>query len=155
MVLHIQLCDTALHSVSTSYLVIQWSLIEFLIPREVRKRVSRTAPWTSEGQTLAWLGDWLTLSLGRQVLRGKGAQEGWSFFDREILKAEEPAVPICKRWTSGGSQPGWTDCFGWDNAFFTAVFNGKSSCSWSIWPVELEDKTGSRMKLHNPRGIGH
>lgn len=31
------------------------------------------------------------------VLTGKGVQEGWSFFKREILKAEEQAVPICKK----------------------------------------------------------
>lgn len=38
------------------------------------------------------------------------------------------------------------------SAFFAAVFKGKSSYSWSIWPLELEDR--DRIKLHNPRGNG-
>ena len=29
------------------------------------------------------------------VLKGKGVQEGWTFFKKEILKAQEQAIPMC------------------------------------------------------------
>ncbi|KAK4815884.1 hypothetical protein QYF61_009935, partial [Mycteria americana] len=29
------------------------------------------------------------------VLRGKGVQEGWAFFKKEIIKVQEQAVPVC------------------------------------------------------------
>jgi len=29
------------------------------------------------------------------VLKGKGAQEGWTFFKKQILKVQEQTVPMC------------------------------------------------------------
>jgi len=41
---------------------------------------------------MACLGAWLTVT-GGEVLKGKGVQEGWTFFKKEILKAQDQAVP--------------------------------------------------------------
>ncbi|KAK4824255.1 hypothetical protein QYF61_012521 [Mycteria americana] len=40
------------------------------------------------------------------VLKGKGVQEGWTFFKKEILKAQEQAVPMCQK-TSRQGRPAW------------------------------------------------
>jgi len=32
-----------------------------------------------------------------RVLKGKGVQEGWTFFKEEILKVQEQAVPMCRK----------------------------------------------------------
>ena len=31
----------------------------------------------------------------KRVLKGKGVQEGWTFFKKEFLRAQEQAVPMC------------------------------------------------------------
>jgi len=40
-----------------------------------------------------------------RVLKGKGAQAGWTFFKKEVLKAQEKAVPIAIRQT--GEKDDW------------------------------------------------
>jgi len=32
-----------------------------------------------------------------RVLKGKGVQEDWAFFKEEALKAQEQAVPMCRK----------------------------------------------------------
>jgi len=32
-----------------------------------------------------------------EVLKGKGVQEGWTSFKKEILKAQEQAIPMCQK----------------------------------------------------------
>ncbi|KAK4830584.1 hypothetical protein QYF61_011819 [Mycteria americana] len=41
------------------------------------------------------------------VLKGKGVQEGWTFFKKEILKMQEQAVPICQKTSQPGRKVGW------------------------------------------------
>jgi len=31
------------------------------------------------------------------VLKGKGVQAGWTFFKKQVLKAQEQAVPMCRK----------------------------------------------------------
>jgi len=33
----------------------------------------------------------------KRVLKCKGIQEGWTFFKEEVLKAQEQAVPMCRK----------------------------------------------------------
>ncbi|KFV67237.1 hypothetical protein N307_09347, partial [Dryobates pubescens] len=40
-------------------------------------------------------------------LKNKGAQEGWTCFKKEILKAQEQAVPMCRNKSCRDSQPAW------------------------------------------------
>ncbi|KAK4829746.1 LOW QUALITY PROTEIN: hypothetical protein QYF61_006455 [Mycteria americana] len=41
------------------------------------------------------------------VLKGKGVQEGWAFFKKELLKAQEQAVPMCGKTNQQGRRPAW------------------------------------------------
>ncbi|KAK4810540.1 hypothetical protein QYF61_004503 [Mycteria americana] len=38
---------------------------------------------------------------------GKGVQEGWTFFKEEVLKAQEQAVPRCRKMSRRGRRPAW------------------------------------------------
>ncbi|KAK4823601.1 hypothetical protein QYF61_003801 [Mycteria americana] len=38
---------------------------------------------------------------------GKGVQEGWAFFKEEVLKAQERAVPRCRKTSRRGRRPAW------------------------------------------------
>ncbi|KAK4830236.1 hypothetical protein QYF61_009303 [Mycteria americana] len=70
-------------------------MIEYLILGVVRRGISRTATldfWRANFGLFRSLVDrvpWET------VLKGKGVQEDWTFFKKEILKAQEQAVPTC------------------------------------------------------------
>ncbi|KAK4815646.1 hypothetical protein QYF61_005208 [Mycteria americana] len=41
------------------------------------------------------------------ALMGKGVQEGWTFFKEEVLKAQERAVPRCRKTSRRGRRPAW------------------------------------------------
>ncbi|KAK4828141.1 hypothetical protein QYF61_023939 [Mycteria americana] len=41
------------------------------------------------------------------ALKGKGVQEGWAFFKEEVLKAQEGAVPRCRKTSRRGRRPAW------------------------------------------------
>ncbi|KAF1505046.1 hypothetical protein FQV18_0002366, partial [Eudyptula minor novaehollandiae] len=41
------------------------------------------------------------------VLKGKGVQEGWTIFKKEVLKAQEQAVPVCRKKNRWGRRPAW------------------------------------------------
>ncbi|KAK4817985.1 hypothetical protein QYF61_004098 [Mycteria americana] len=38
---------------------------------------------------------------------GRGVQEGWTFFKEEVLKAQEQAVPRCRKTSQRGRRPAW------------------------------------------------
>ncbi|KAK4810539.1 hypothetical protein QYF61_004502 [Mycteria americana] len=82
-------------------------MIEFLIRGEAARGVSKTA-------TLEfWRADFgLFRRLVERVpweaaLMGKGVQEGWTFFKEEVLKAQERAVPRCRKMRRRGRRPAW------------------------------------------------
>ncbi|KFQ22176.1 hypothetical protein N332_09245, partial [Mesitornis unicolor] len=41
------------------------------------------------------------------VLKGQGVQEGWALFKKELLKAQEQAVPVCQKTSCWGRRPAW------------------------------------------------
>ncbi|KAK4822026.1 hypothetical protein QYF61_006939 [Mycteria americana] len=41
------------------------------------------------------------------ALKGKGVQEGWTFFKEKVLKAQEQAVPRCRKTSRRGRRPAW------------------------------------------------
>lgn len=43
-----------------------------------------------------FLGVWLTESLGRQLLKGRGGQEGWISFKKETLKVQTGLLHVPK-----------------------------------------------------------
>jgi len=42
-----------------------------------------------------------------RVLKGKGDQEGWTFFKEDVLKAQEQAAPMCHKMNRRGRQSAW------------------------------------------------
>jgi len=45
--------------------------------------------------------------LWERVLKGKGVQEGWTFFKEEVLKAQERAVPMYRKTNRRGRRSTW------------------------------------------------
>jgi len=43
----------------------------------------------------------------KKVLKGKGVQVGWTFFKEDVLKAEEQAVPMCRKTNQWGRWLAW------------------------------------------------
>ncbi|KFR04018.1 hypothetical protein Y956_04669, partial [Nipponia nippon] len=41
------------------------------------------------------------------VLKGKGVQEGWTLFKEEVSKAQEQAIPMCRKSSRQGRRPAW------------------------------------------------
>jgi len=60
-----------------------------------------------EGMTENCLGHWWGESLAESVLKGKGVQKGWTFLKREILKAQEQAIPECHKMSCWERRPIW------------------------------------------------
>ncbi|KAK4830597.1 hypothetical protein QYF61_012023 [Mycteria americana] len=72
-------------------------MIEFLILEEVTRGDSKSATlefWRADFGLFRRLVDTV---LQEAALKGKGVQEGWTFFKEEVLKAQEQAVPRKKR----------------------------------------------------------
>ncbi|PKU42080.1 rna-directed dna polymerase from mobile element jockey-like [Limosa lapponica baueri] len=66
------------------------------------------------------------------VLRGKGVQEGWTLFKKEILKAQEQAVPMRRK------IKGWGKWLAWLNKELLMGLRGKKE---GLPP--LEEETGN------------
>ena len=80
-------------------------MIEFSILGEVRKGVSKT---TTLNFRRADFGLFRSLVNGvpwEAVLKGKGVQEGWMLFKKEVSKAQEQAVPMCRKSSRRGRRP--------------------------------------------------
>ncbi|KAK4812337.1 hypothetical protein QYF61_017114 [Mycteria americana] len=72
-------------------------MIEFLIHGEAARGVSRTATldfWRADFGLFRRLVERVPWEA---ALKGKGVQEGWTFFKEEVLKAQERAVPRCRK----------------------------------------------------------
>ncbi|KAM9590852.1 uncharacterized protein ACIBXB_005900 [Morphnus guianensis] len=82
-------------------------MIEFSILGDARKGVSKTTTmdfWRANFglfRTLVERVPWET------VLKGKGVQEGWTFFKKEVLKAQEQAIPMCGKTNHWRRRPVW------------------------------------------------
>ncbi|PKU27535.1 hypothetical protein llap_22160 [Limosa lapponica baueri] len=82
-------------------------LVKFPILSDVRRGVSKTSTLDF------WRADFgLFRSLVERVpweidLKGKGIQEGWTLFKKKILKAQEQAVPMCRKIKGRGKWPTW------------------------------------------------
>ncbi|GAB0186634.1 hypothetical protein GRJ2_001128700 [Grus japonensis] len=70
-------------------------MIEFLILGEVKRRVSRTATLDFQRADFGLFRRLVDRVPWEAVLKGKGVQEGWTFFKKEILKVQEQVVPMC------------------------------------------------------------
>ncbi|KAK4819007.1 hypothetical protein QYF61_024123 [Mycteria americana] len=78
---------------------------EVLILGEVRRGVSRTATLDFQRADLGLFRSLVDRVPWEAVLKGKGFQEGWTFFKKEILKAQEQAIPMCRKTSRRGRRP--------------------------------------------------
>ncbi|KAK4823087.1 hypothetical protein QYF61_025709 [Mycteria americana] len=73
---------------------------------EVRRGVSRTAILDVRRADFGLFRRLVDRVPWEAVLKGKGVQEGWMFFMKEIFKAQEQAVPMYQKTSWQGSTPG-------------------------------------------------
>ncbi|KAK4830017.1 hypothetical protein QYF61_008280 [Mycteria americana] len=82
-------------------------MIEFLIRGEAARGVSRTATLDFRRADFGLFGRLVERVPWEAALMGKGVQEGWTFFKEEVLKAQEWAVPRCRKTSWWGRRPAW------------------------------------------------
>ncbi|KAK4813675.1 hypothetical protein QYF61_019568 [Mycteria americana] len=82
-------------------------MIEFLIRGEAAREVSKTATLDSRRVDFGLLRRLVERVPWEAAPMGKGVQEGWAFFKEEVLKAQERAVPRCRKTSQRGRRPAW------------------------------------------------
>ncbi|KAK4815431.1 hypothetical protein QYF61_002646 [Mycteria americana] len=82
-------------------------MIEFLICGEAARGVSKTATLDFRRADFDLFRRLVERVPWEAALMGKGVQEGWTFFKEEVLKAQERAVPRCRKISRRGRRPAW------------------------------------------------
>ncbi|KAK4817282.1 hypothetical protein QYF61_007840 [Mycteria americana] len=82
-------------------------MIEFLIRREAARGVGKTATLDFRRADFSLFRRLVERVPWEAALMGKGVQEGWTFFKEEVLKAQERAVPRCRKTSRRGRRPAW------------------------------------------------
>ncbi|KAK4810956.1 hypothetical protein QYF61_013364, partial [Mycteria americana] len=82
-------------------------MIEFLIRGEAARGVSKTATLDFQRADCGLFRRLVERVPWEAALMGKGVQEGWTFFKEEVLKAQEQAVPRCRKTSRRGRRPAW------------------------------------------------
>ncbi|KAK4810509.1 hypothetical protein QYF61_004289 [Mycteria americana] len=82
-------------------------MIDFLILGEAARGVSKTAPLDFRRADFGLFRRLVERVPWEAALMGKGVQEGWTFFKEEVLKAQERAVPRCRKTSWQGRRPAW------------------------------------------------
>ena len=82
-------------------------MIELSILGDVRRGVSKTATLDFRRADFGLFRRLVDRVPWEAVLKGKGVQEGWTFFKKEILRAQEQAVPMCQKTSWQGRRPAW------------------------------------------------
>ncbi|KAK4811155.1 hypothetical protein QYF61_019786 [Mycteria americana] len=80
---------------------------EFLILGEAARGVSRTATLDFRRADFGLFRRLVERVPWEAALKGKGVQEGWTFFKEEVLKAQEQAVPRCRKTSRRGRRLAW------------------------------------------------
>ncbi|GAB0189143.1 hypothetical protein GRJ2_001380200 [Grus japonensis] len=82
-------------------------MIRFLIHGKVRRGISKTTTMDFQRADFGLLRTLVERVPWETVLKGKGVQEGWAFFKKEVLKAQEQAIPMCCKTNRQGRQRAW------------------------------------------------
>ncbi|KAK4816845.1 hypothetical protein QYF61_023967 [Mycteria americana] len=82
-------------------------MIEFLIRGEAARGVSKTGTLDFRRADFGLFRRLVERVPWEAALKGKGVQEGWTFFKEEVLKAQERAVPGCRKMSRQGRRPAW------------------------------------------------
>ncbi|KAK4830743.1 hypothetical protein QYF61_013193 [Mycteria americana] len=82
-------------------------MIEFLIRGEAARGVGKTATLDFRRADFSLFRRLVERVPWEAALMGKRVQEGWTFFKEEVLKAQERAVPRCRKTSRRGRRPAW------------------------------------------------
>ncbi|KAK4832087.1 hypothetical protein QYF61_020702 [Mycteria americana] len=82
-------------------------MIEFLIRGGAARGVSKTATLDFQRADFGLFRTLVERVPWEAALKGKGVREGWTFFKEEVLKAQEWAVPRCRKTSWRGRRPAW------------------------------------------------
>ncbi|KAK4826282.1 hypothetical protein QYF61_007129 [Mycteria americana] len=82
-------------------------MIEFLIRGEAARGVGKPATLDFRRADFGLFRRLVERVPWEAALMGKGVQEGWTFFKEEVLKAQERAVPRCRKTSRRGRRPAW------------------------------------------------
>ena len=72
-------------------------MIEFSILGEARKVLSKTTTMDFRRANFGLFRTLVERVPWETVLKGKGVQEGWTFFKKEILMAQDQAIPMRRK----------------------------------------------------------
>uniref|UniRef100_A0A493TTX5 Reverse transcriptase domain-containing protein n=1 Tax=Anas platyrhynchos platyrhynchos TaxID=8840 RepID=A0A493TTX5_ANAPP len=82
-------------------------MVEFTILGEARKGTSKTTVLDFRRADFGLLRTLVGGIPWEEVLKGRGVQEGWALFKRQILMAQERSVPMCPKMSQRGRRPAW------------------------------------------------
>ncbi|KAK4814759.1 hypothetical protein QYF61_026736 [Mycteria americana] len=82
-------------------------MIDFLILGEAARGVSKTATLDFRRADFGLFRRLVERVPWEAALKGKGVQEGWTFFKEGVLKAQEQSVPRCRKTSRWGRRPAW------------------------------------------------
>ncbi|KAM6364410.1 uncharacterized protein J5M81_015706 [Pluvialis apricaria] len=82
-------------------------MVEFSILGEARRGASRTATLDFRRADFSLFRSMVESIPWEAILKGKGAQEGWSCFKQVLLEAQEKAIPMSLKTSRRGRRPPW------------------------------------------------
>ncbi|PKU39519.1 rna-directed dna polymerase from mobile element jockey-like [Limosa lapponica baueri] len=82
-------------------------MIEFLILGKTRGRVTKTTTLDFRRANFDLFRRLLDKIPWVAALKDIGGQEGWTYSKKEVLKAQEQAVPVCQKTSRRGRRPAW------------------------------------------------
>jgi len=74
-----------------------YEMTEFSVSGEVKRGARKTTTMDFRRADFGLFRTLFERVSWERVLKGKGIQEGWRFFNEEVLKAQEQAVPMCRK----------------------------------------------------------
>ena len=82
-------------------------MVEFCIIGKVRKGISKTAVLDFQRADFELFRTLVGEVPWEVVLKGRGVQEGWALFKKEILMAQEQSDPMCWHGRQAGVEEDW------------------------------------------------
>jgi len=82
-------------------------MTEFSVRDEVKRGASKTTTMDFQRADFGLFRRLIETVPCKRVLKGKGIHAGWTFFQEEVLKPQEQAVPTCHKTNRWGRRLAW------------------------------------------------